>query len=459
MADSNPVQLIKDLGFGNIIQRNNSVFIDIPQYLNISPNGQFIAVGNAENSFLFDLKHPELSWQKCMDMEAVNEVVPTDSGGYWISKYDHVQFINNHGVQALNMNRSWGHNLWGNDHWLLMDHEKQLKYINTSDFFIHAIEFKHMLLHAWKHGDCLRLLSVSRRKKKLFLYEWDCEGNNPKRISTFSCQHGIQISKNDFRHIHAWPLHDKAVLIKLIPWAITVSDNGKISVSNDHVAWHPVMPHQTSEVKISRARLAELTACSLDHGMEASQGFETHTKPFLITTLLQNDSIHFITTQWHKRLSIRHIDALTDKHLDACLKDHNVVSMLLANSERSLVSLQENLPASLMHMLDEGITEYQFKRLLDQRYRQISRLFEVQFPKLLNQQLDQSEEYRPAFLKHMYKNLQLISLRPLLVPVFFESFDDEYVLSDDDQNWIESSIKMLIPILPEYVRKIIPDRL
>jgi len=59
----------------------------------------------------------------------------------------------------------------------------------------------------------------------------------------------------------------------------------------------------------------------------------------------------------------------------------------------------------------------------------------------------------------MHKNLQSISLRPLLAPVFFESFNDEYVLSDDDQDWIESSIKTLIPILPEYIRNIIPDRL
>jgi len=459
LTANNPIQTVKDLNFSAVIQRNDSVFIDIPSNLNISPNGQYLALSNEKNLYLFDLQHPELSWHQGIAMESTLSIVPTDSGGYWISQYDSIQFINKDGIQALKMNRSPDYCMWGNDHWLLILYEKQLKYINTSNFFIQSLTFKHMVLHAWKHGDCLRLLSVSRRKKKMFLYEWDCQGSNPKQITTFSYPHTIHLSKYHFQHVHAWPLHDQAVLIKLMPWAIIVSGNGEISVSDDYVAWHPVMSDKASEMNISKAKLAELTACFFDHGMDTSKGFDPHIKPFLITTLLHKDSIHVITTQWHKRLLIRHMDTLTDKHLDACLEDHDVVSMLLANSERSLVGLQENLPASLMHMFNEGSTEYQFKRVLDQRRCQISRLFELYFPKVLNQQIDQSKEYLPAFLKHMYENLQSISLRPLLAPVFFESFDDQYILSDDDQHWIESSIKTLIPILPEYVRKIIPNRL
>jgi len=457
-------ETVMEFQFGEVFQRPGHIFIDSSEYLRISPNGQYVALSNEENLYLFDLQQPELSWQKGMALESANGVVPCDSGGYWISKFESVQFINSDGTPELQMKRSWDKSLWGNDHWLLMHHKNQLRFTKTSDCSFCITSFKHMVIHAWEHKDknegVLRLLCTSGKGNCLQLFEWTpVDGSKPKLVSRLKSP--LKITSRDyyyFRDIHAWPLaEDNSMLIKLVPWAVIVNADGEMRASKDHVAWHPVFQDSAMKDCISRPRLAEITICALDEGMSASGlGRES---PYLITTLVLNDTIHIITSEWHKRVSIRNIDQLTDYHLNTSLvKSHELVTLLLANSGRSLIELQKSLPGTIVKMLAYDKPENRYNAVMVERIDQIHEMFEVLFTKRLQYDIKRCGQNFPGFLDDMNTLLTNLSQTPLNVPALFAVIDNHSKRSKEDQLFIESAITTLLPILPEHVRKMIPDR-
>jgi len=170
MTNYNPIQCIKELSFVTKTGSSSSSLIgmdDNPEDVNISPNGQYIALNNRENIYLFDLKKPESGWQSGIEIEGVDFVVPTDSGGYWVAGSNTVQLINAKGDCELDFCFDSHKNLWGDDDWLFFHNGRDVIFAEINNHVFRTVRHKNVILHVWKHGKGLRFLSVSDNKKHL----------------------------------------------------------------------------------------------------------------------------------------------------------------------------------------------------------------------------------------------------------------------------------------------------
>lgn len=449
MTNCNPIQLVRELKFKSNPGLNFGH--DTPESLRISPNGQHIALSSDAMIFLFHLSAPEAGWQQGVEEEYINCVAPTDSGGYWVSQSEAIQFIDHSGQRIYHFAAQKHETLWGNDHWLLTHDGVCLRYANTQDFSIINSPHKYTILHAWEHESCIRLLSISKKKKYLYLHEWYKNALQPTLIKTLRCKHdfflsGINACYLITKHIHAWPDTTGGMLVKLLPWAVTVAASGEISISDDHVAWHPV--HSSDHQRLSRQKLAELTACSLDQGFDPGAGLGS--TPFLITTLDYHDSVHFISTNWHKKLLKTSLHEISDEHLNENLDDLDVATLVLANSG-GLISEVENMVAAVIKMSEEK----KYRQLLHQHQAEIGTMFVHMFPKAIDEIIEANNESLATAFDYMFDAFDIFSKYSLLPKAFFSALYGSDV-SQSKRNTVESLLFMLIPTFSKKWQTMMP---
>ncbi len=454
-----PFKLVEELDFDSPMNRKFGI-TPAPRSLRVSPNGHFIAINSDENIYLFDLHHPMASWQAENEIKTIaTRIVPTDSGGYWLSNDDEMLFVGKHRntQQSLLISGSSFRSFWGNDNWLLIHDGNNLKHLNDNRTF--ETPFKHVILHAWKHDRSLRMLTISEHKKHLHLYEWDHQRITRLQTINYPYHFALKDVGADYMFndpVHAWPNQDRSITVKLLPWAVTVFKSGKMRVSDNHMAWNPIFSNrQTTSPPVSRERLAEITACALDGGLRPLESYNT--QPCLITTVLDDESIHIITTHWHKKISIADADQLGETRIHQVVGNEHIATLILANHA-------DKLPASLamarsvLQLLGGIYASNSISTIVSRSQPAIIALFQAFLPEMLRafivaeHELETPSPQKPPIDK-LHAMLEKIGKHPFLAPVLFDALER---LNPEDGKILHSMISPLIPLLPTRFRKRIP---
>jgi len=452
MNNNNPIELVKELDFS--FMQPQQCLMEVPTSFRISPNGRFMALGNREHIYLFDLHHPEQGWQNGIAHDDAEIVVPTDNGNYWIKSDTTVSLIKDKGNNRLTFSIP-GYSarcIWGNDSWLLQHDNSELYSTDISSMSMKKVKHDNVIIHAWMHNHVLRLLSVSNKKKWLYLHEWDCSQNSLHLIEKKRCSVGFGIDGVEADYMfagchHAWPNADQSITIKLMPDTITVTADGDIQVCDDPVDWSPII---RSHAPLPVSVLARASVCALDRGLDPRSGFGT--VPYLITTLQTENEIHVISTLWHKKMAISdcaHIDtSLIDQRIEA---DSDLGKLLLCACRDELPVQRELLTLILSELNDHG-SWGKAPGYLKRIKKPILSLFTSLVSTMINKENSSPEFTTPS---EMYELLKLFYSVSGLIPAFFDGLNDHRITPQDREN-ICQTVRLITPLLPSRIKKKIP---
>jgi len=462
MGNTNPIRTVCELEFDTPPIMGYGLCHNTPDYLRISPNGRYIVIGNLGRYYLFDTCNPKQSWRERAVKGPLSMVSPTNSGGCWIERDGNILFVNADDHEMHEFTMCHFKRCWGDDDWILIHTAEALYYATRPNFIFHTVEHDLIILHAWQYEKNMRILSISNNKKRLFLHAWNIETDDYQLLTTTRYKHnfginGINAIYQVASHVHAIPETNGSVTIKLMPWAISVSTEGEMTISDNHVAWVPIIDSTVGKNNaIERQKMAEITAGILEGRFDPSAGFGS--TPYLIATLQTSDSINVITSLGHKSILINQIDQLSDEALDESLDDIDIATMVLASSETTLPQT-ENMASSISEMLESDSFKNKYKRLLKKKEKQIIRLVKKCFTQSIAELAHKLGTDEEEALGSLFDDgLKELVKHKWIARAFFEALNSSEV-NPEVRHVVKSAICNLVPFLPKKVVRIIPEEL
>jgi len=237
---------------------------------------------------------------------------------------------------------------------------------------------------------------------------------------------------------------------------VTVSYEGKIILSDDHVAWHPV--NLCSSVnKLPNQQLAQISASALEEGLKADYMGCFGSTPFLITTVQYDESVHFISTLWHKKVLKKNIDKISDQHLDDCLNDLDVASLVFSNCD-SDIPISDNMIDAILKMLSDTDKPKKYETNLKRHRKLLVSLFESVLPNMLVKLVKEISSNQEEGLSDLYAMLLICSEHAFFASVCFAALNDS-LITEKDREVLYEHIQYLEPVVSKKVHEIIPEHL
>ncbi len=332
-----------------------------PDYVNISPNGRFIIIGNSEHIYHIDISNPKNNWKHIVKLQTKN-CIATDNGGLWVINNSLVIYLDNNGLQTYSLFGYKINTAWGNDDWLLFYDEKSDSYIfhEIVSEQNHQFNFKHRVIHAWKNKNILRLVLGNKNLSWLYIDEIDLDTNKCSRLDklSFFNRHtafdsiNVNSSTIDYpHHCFSLPINNNKLSLSLQPWNLIIDKNGRIKDSSNYISWHPVYltsSQEKSRCNHDQALLATIYA--LDGELQNTAYF-IDSIPSLINTYIDNKYIHIITSCWYKTISIDSIDKIDIDAIDDFLEITNICVFFLTHYSSAL-PMSVHLLCGLIKIID-----------------------------------------------------------------------------------------------------------
>jgi len=459
MNHHDPVKLVSEPDFSQAASYYHS---DTPNGVRVSQNGRFIALYNAGHIHMFDMKHPQLSWQPksrgALDAEIV---VPTDNGNYWVSINNHISLMTGAEGHSLLFHTSsfFSNAIWGNDGWLLMHGRQRLRYTDMQSMSTMQTQFGRVILHAWKHGEHIRLLSVSTHKKWLYLHEWDGSDQRPRLINKVRGDvplgvDGIDADYMFMQCIHAWPDDNGGVIVKLVPGRVNVSASGAIEFLPAPCDWHPII---NGSSPLERETLACASACALSEGLDPRSGFGS--TPYLITTLQTEDDLHFISTRWHKSMALSDCRQLDMDLVGVRIEADNDIGRLVLSACRETIPCHHAFITMIINEVDKCRHWKQAPAYLRPLKSAIRQLFRSMLETMIASDAEageSSDDTSPA--RSLYEALLNIAPIPGVIEDFYDGISNG-AWPEKSRNQMLHLTRTIIPTLPGRILRRLPATL
>ncbi len=317
-----------------------------PRFINLSPNGRFMVMGNNEHLYHLDTFDPDKTWHHIIQLNC-EHAIATDLGGLWIIKESLCLYIDAQGKYKQMLTGIDNKVIWGNDDWLFYLHSSDNYYVfhNFHSSTQQKHYFKHKVIHTWKQENNLRLVMANSKFNRLYIEEIDLNTGKVSRldqlnfynrhIDLYNISYDINMS-NYPQHCYSWPMDNNMRYINLQPWNLTLDANGKIIDSSHHIPWQPIYLQAASDnppCSKNQALLATLLA--LDGNLHSRSHFSEHFTS-LINTYIDEHYVHVITSKWHKKIPLNQIGEVNEERLEKLLDDDEITVFFLTHFEGEL---------------------------------------------------------------------------------------------------------------------------
>lgn len=455
MKATSPYTLVRSVKFN----QSRSI-MPSPDGMWVSPNGRFVSICDSERIYVFDLFNPDASWLPLLVRDDdIYAALPTDKGNCWVvCRRNCIMLAGQDGscVMRFDHMETQGQVFWGNDSWILQHDGCRIACAELGSMRITRIDHKLAILHAWFYEGRYRLLSISRNKGCLFLHEWDPRTGRKQLLGKLKCKvdvgmngAGAEYAFLHSRCFHAWPEEDGSITVHLAPGRVHVAVDGGIEYEDSPCDWRPI---SRAESPLDAATLGCATVAALTDGIDPRAPFGSNI-PYLIATMQTNDSLHVITTLWHKKMSLEHAAEIDIGKIEELLEeDQDLGRLILVSCSNRLPKLR-GIISTVLNDLESFKCWSQAPDYLRQREGSILTLFR---DLLLDCDV---EEVAQASPKKMLESLVSFSRFPGFLQVVFEVLDVDRFAGSEAKDVFEYMVRSLIPLLPTDTVNQLPERL